>query len=289
MRTQGSDAARPLHPALALAVTALGAVLMVGGGLALARSGGASLRLQIAAGSALLAAPAFLALALRREPLTATLGLGPTGQRLVWLSAALGTALWVGSVGLMELQSVLLPPPPEYLEQFRLIHRALRPEGPFDAMVSVAVIAFAPGLFEEMVFRGVLLPSFVDPFQSLWGRISRSFESLQSPEPWGAVGPAAAVGASALLFAAVHLDLYRFAFTLAMGLVFGAIRLRSRSLLPSVVAHVTLNTLTFLLAPLLDDPTETVYTPHLGLGLACLVAGVLVTWPLLRALRPSVD
>jgi hypothetical protein len=52
---------------------------------------------------------------------------------------------------------------------------------------------------------------------------------------------------------------------------------------------VTLNTLTFLLAPLLDDPTETVYTPHLGLGLACLVAGVLVTWPLLRALRPSVD
>jgi membrane protease YdiL (CAAX protease family) len=262
---------------------------MVGGGLFLARSGGVSLRLQIAVGSALLAAPAFLALALRREPLTSTLALGPVGQGLVWLSAALGAALWVGSVGLIELQSVLLPPPPEYLEQFRLIHRALKPEGPFDAVTSVAVIALAPGLLEEMVFRGVLLPSFVDPFQALWDWISGSVQSLRKLAPSPTFGPAAAVAASAFIFAAIHVDLYRFAFTFAMGLIFGTIRLRSGSLLPSVVAHVTLNTLTFLLAPLLDDAAETVYTPHPGLGLACLVTGAASAWPLLRALRTSVS
>jgi membrane protease YdiL (CAAX protease family) len=289
MRTHGSDASRPLHPALALTATVLGAVLMVAGGLSLARSGGVSLRLQIAVGSALLAAPALLAVALRREPLHSTLALGPVARRLVWLSAALGVALWLGSVGLIELQSALFPPPPEYLEQFRLIHHALRPGGPFDALISVAVIGLAPGLFEELVFRGVLLPSLVRPFQALWDRIGACFWKRRTLAHTPEFAPAVAVVVSALIFAAIHFDIYRFVFTLTMGLVFGTIRLSSGSLLPSVVAHATLNTVTFLVAPLLDDPTETVYTPHAGLGLGCLLIGAALAWPLLRALYHSVD
>ena len=54
------------------------------------------------------------------------------------------------------------------------------------------------------------------------------------------------------------------------------------------MVHVTLNALTFLIAPLVDDPSQA-YTPQPALGLACLLAGAAVAWPLLRALRPSVD
>jgi membrane protease YdiL (CAAX protease family) len=97
----------------------------------------------------------------------------------------------------------------------------------------------------------------------------------------------AALG-SAILFAAMHADPYRFLFTLTIGLVLGVLRLRTGSLGPPVVAHVTLNALTFVVAPLVDDPSQP-YTPQTALGLACLVTGAAVAWPLLRALRRAVD
>jgi membrane protease YdiL (CAAX protease family) len=166
----------------------------------------------------------------------------------------------------MEMQSLVLPPPPEYLNAFRAIHAALAPDGVLDALVSVTVIALLPGMGEELVMRGVLLPALVAP-----------------------LGPAAAVGGSALLFASIHLDPYRFAFTLAIGLVLGVVRLRTGSLWFPIVAHVTLNTLTFLIAPLVDDPTQVTYTPQPVLGVACLIAGTTLAVPLLRALGRSVD
>jgi hypothetical protein len=55
-----------------------------------------------------------------------------------------------------------------------------------------------------------------------------------------------------------------------------------------VVAHLTLNTLTFLVAPFVDDPTQA-YTPNGGLGALCLLAGGAITWPLVMALMRSVD
>jgi membrane protease YdiL (CAAX protease family) len=177
----------------------------------------------------------------------------------------LGGALWILSIGLMELQSLVLPPPPEYLEAFRALHRALAPRSALDGLVSVAVIAIGPGLGEEIVTRGVLLPSLT-----------------RALRPWGAVV------LSALLFAAMHLDPYRFLFTLTIGLVLGVVRLRTGSLWPPIVAHVSLNTLTFLVAPLVDDP-EAVYTPEPLLGLGCLVIGAGLALPLLRGLGPFVD
>ncbi len=84
-------------------------------------------------------------------------------------------------------------------------------------------------------------------------------------------------------------DPFRFAFTLVVGIAFGALRLRSGSLWPPIVAHASLNTLTFLVAPLVDDPAQATYEPQPLLGAACLVIGAAFTLPLLRALRPSVD
>lgn len=261
MSTPGSETARPLLVVPALAVTVLGVAAMFVSG-ALAPRTGAGLRAQIAAGTVALAVPALLALVLSPLVRRAAIGSGPLTSRTVGLSGLLGAALWVASIGLMEMQSLLVPPTPEYLDAFRAIHRALAPEGVLDGLVSLAVIAVLPGLCEELVVRGVLLPSL----------LTRA-------------APAPAVVGSALFFAVMHADPYRFLFTFTVGLALGAVRVRTGSLWPPVVAHVALNTLTFLVAPLLDDPAQP-YTPQPLLGLACLVAGAAAAWPLLRALAP---
>lgn len=265
MRPRRSNPPHPFRPLVALAVTLAGVVAMLGGAL-LGPFLGLGLRGQIGLGSVLLAAPALLAVVSRKVSWRATLGLERPSGSTLGLAALLGGALWVASIGLMELQSLVAPPPPEYLEAFRAIHRALVPDGPLDALVSVAVIALAPGVGEEVVMRGVLLPALVAP-----------------------LGPLGAVVTSAVLFATIHFDPYRFLFTLVIGLVLGGLRLRTGSLWPPVVAHVTLNTLTFLVAPLVDDPAQTTYTPQPLLGAACLLAGAALALPLLRALRPPVD
>jgi membrane protease YdiL (CAAX protease family) len=262
MSTHGSDSGAPLPAGLASALTILGVLLMFGGGPALSARLGVGLRAQIALGTLLLALPAVLVLGRRAGAWRAMAGRALPGRALA-IAALLGAALWVASLGLIELQSVAWPPSPEYIEMFRRIHRALAPNGPVDALLSVGVIAVLPGVCEELVVRGVLLPSLVGP-----------------------LGPVGAVLGSALLFAAMHADPYRFLFTLSVGLVLGALRLRTGSLSPPVAAHVTLNALTFLVAPLVDDPSGA-YVPEPVLGLVCLVTGAGAAWPLLRALRAS--
>jgi membrane protease YdiL (CAAX protease family) len=243
----------------AFAVTGLGVLAMFQGTalLAPARLG---LRPQIALGTALLALPAVLLLLAHRPTRAAALGSAQPTLRVLSLAALLGAALWAASIGLMEMQELVFPVPASYIEGFRAIHRALAPRGPFDALVSLAVIAILPGICEELVLRGMLLPALVRPLT-----------------------PAGAVVGSAALFAAIHDDRYRFLFTLSIGLVLGLLRLRSASLWPSVTAHAVLNALTFAIAPLLDDPSQP-ETPEPLLGLVCLVIGTAVAVPLLRRL-----
>ena len=279
-----SDSERPFSLAAAVAVTAAGILAMLSSGTWLALSSGLGLRAQIALGTLALALPATAVLVLRPGLWPAVRGDRAVARRTAGLSLLLGAALWVASVGLMEVQSLVAPPPPAYLDAFRAIHRALAPDGPLDALVSILVIAVLPGVCEELVLRGVLLPPLVRWLGELW---SRGNDAVAAPGrlPPGAL-PAAAL--SALLFAAIHLDAYRFLFTLTLGLVFGFLRLAKGSLWPPVIAHATLNGLTFAVAPFVDDPSQP-YTPSPALGATCLVAGVAVAWPLLRALAARVD
>jgi membrane protease YdiL (CAAX protease family) len=251
-----------------MVITLAGIAAMLGGAGTLALHPGLGLRAQIALGTLLLALPALAALGLRPGYWPGVRGERPVARRTLGLSLVLGAALWLASAGLMEVQSLVVPPPPAYLDAFRAIHQALAPRDPLDALVSVLVIAVLPGVCEELVIRGVFLPSL-----AAWSLLRASW-------------PAIAV--SALLFAAIHLDAYRFLFTLALGLVFGHLRLATASLWPSVVAHASLNALTFVVAPFVDDPGQP-YTPSPVLGAACLLAGSAVAWPLLRALGASVD
>jgi len=266
MSRTGSDPRAPLPAALAATVAVLGAGAMVGGVVFGSRSAHLGVRPSLVVGSLLLATPALLALvALGRVPLQDALKLHGGGPRTLALAAALGASLWILSLGLLELQTVIWPPPEGYIEQFRALHEQLRARNVLDWLFSLFAIAAVPALSEELLVRGVVLPSF------------RSV-----------LGPGAALLASAFIFAAIHFDLYRFAFTFAAGLVLGAIRLRTGLLGPSMLTHATLNALTFATAPFLDDPAQPLPDPRPLLGAALFLGGLVVTLLLLRRLR-SVD
>jgi membrane protease YdiL (CAAX protease family) len=252
----------------------LSPVLVLLGVVAMVKMAPVALRLGLRPGLIVseltLLLPGLLAFLLLGRPLSALLGTPAASPLARWLPLLYGASLWVLSLGLLELQYALRPPPPGYLEAFRLLHERLRPKDALDLLASLLAIALVPSVCEETLFRGLVLPSFVRP-----------------------LGPRLASAGSALLFGLIHLDqtiygelsLYRVPFAIAVGLGFAALRLRSGGLLPCVAAHATLNGLTFLVAPLTDDPSGGMpeAQPLLGAGLFAL--GLLLAWLTLRPLR----
>jgi len=209
-----------------------------------------------------LVGPGLLALAAARVPLPDGLELNPIGSRIAWLVVAAAGALWVASLGLFEVQYALWAPPPGYLEAFQRLHEALRPRNAADALLSVVAIAAAPAICEELLMRGIVLPSLLP-----------------------ALGRAAAIATSAALFALIHWDLYRAAFTFALGIALGILRVRTGSLLAPMLAHALVNTITFVAAPLTDDPAGGLPEPRPMLGLALLAVGAGLTFVLIHRAR----
>ncbi len=85
------------------------------------------------------------------------------------------------------------------------------------------LIALSPGLFEELFFRGAVLSG-----------LRRDLPAWKT------------VAWQALLFGAVHASIYRFAPTAVLGAILATLTLRSRSLLPAVVLHISYNGLLVL-------------------------------------------
>jgi sodium transport system permease protein len=261
------DRSRAAIPALLAPVVVLvGYVLMLAGGF-LFRSFG--MRPLLVASELLLMTPALLALAACRVSLPDGLGLRPVTSRTAFASVLLGATLWGLSLGLFELQYVVWRPPEGYLDAFRRLHDLLKPAGPADALVSLLAIAIAPAICEEVLFRGVALPAFLR---------------------WGA---AVAAAASALLFGAIHLDftsagasLYRVPFAFTVGLGLAAIRLRTGALGPAILAHATLNGITFLAAPLASPPDATLPDPRPWLGLGLFATGLVASGIVFTRLLP---
>ncbi|SFD80048.1 CPBP family intramembrane glutamic endopeptidase [Paracidovorax konjaci] len=107
----------------------------------------------------------------------------------------------------------------------------------------VATCVLAP-LFEEMLFRGILLRAFL------------------ARHPRGL-----AIGYSALYFGAAHMNVYQFFLAFFMGLLLGWIYERSRSLIPCIALHAAVNA-SMVAISAMDDPTSV-------LGLASATAS---TW-----------
>jgi membrane protease YdiL (CAAX protease family) len=269
MRPEGST--RLALPALGALAVVLAGYLMMGVGAWLGRTVG--IRAVLIASELLLALPALAALAVHRVSLADGVGLRPVASRASLASLALGGTLWALSLGLFELQYTLWRPPVGYLEQFQQLHELLEPSGPLDAFVSLTAIAIAPALCEELVFRGAVLPAFLR------------------------LGAPAAAALSSLLFGVIHLDfgggvhsLSRVPFAFVVGLALAAIRLRTGALGPAILAHATLNGITFGAAPLAGpfDGSLPDARPLLGaaLFLGGLLASALVFLKALPALTP---
>jgi sodium transport system permease protein len=259
MDTGGSVPSRTtVPPVLALAAVVVGLAAMP---LVAALTFPHGMRLALVVSELVLVAPGLLALLAYGIPPRAVAGRWPLDRRTSFLMVAAGASLWLASLGLLELQYALWAPPPGYLEAFRRLHEALRPAGPADALVSVAAVALVPALCEELLVRGVVLPSL----------LVRS-------------GPAAAVVISAVVFAVIHLDPYRTLFTLVLGLALGLLRVRTGSLVACMAAHAVLNALTFAVAPFADDPAQGLPDPRPLLGLGLLLAGTAATVVVLRFL-----
>jgi membrane protease YdiL (CAAX protease family) len=243
----------------------------MGVGAFLGRTSG--LRTVLVLSEAMLALPSLAALALLGAGLRTALRLHAVTPRAVVASVVLGGTLWALSLGLFELQYVFWKPPAGYLDAFQRLHDLLKPKGPVDALVSYVAIALAPAIFEEIVFRGTLLPSYLR------------------------YGGAVAALVSSLLFGLIHLDgtasgaysLYRVPFAFTVGLGLAAIRVRTGALLPSTIAHATLNAITFTAVPFADPSDGTLPDPRPVVGLLLFAGGALASLFVFLKLLPGVD
>jgi membrane protease YdiL (CAAX protease family) len=250
---------------LAVVAVLAGMAAMVAGLMVMAPRG---LRTALATGELCLIAPGLLIAALSGVPLVEGLALRRVSSRTVLLAALGGAALWAASLGLMNVQFVVWRPPADFLETFRLLHQRLRPRTFEEGVLSVAAIALMPALCEETLFRGIVLPSLAR------------------------MGALAGVLGSAGLFALIHIDtasagpvFYRLPFAFAVGLGLAALRLLTGSLIPSMVAHAVLNTITFATVFLSGAASEAMEEPQVLSGLLLLLGGGAATAWLFRALR----
>jgi membrane protease YdiL (CAAX protease family) len=222
------------------------------------------LRLSLLVSEAALLMPAMALVMAKGARVTHRLGLTSIPRKTALLSVGAGIALWLTGLGVLELQYLLWKPDPRYLETFRRLFEQLRPSGPVDALWSVVVLALSPAFFEEALCRGLILPSFA--------RTSR---------------PSTAVVASALVFALLHLDPYRSLFAFSVGIGFGALRLRAGSTWAAFLAHSTLNTLTYSIALAIENPAPTSSPVGWQVAIACLAAGLLASYWIVRSINPS--
>jgi sodium transport system permease protein len=198
--------------------------------------------------------PVLLFLRLKKLPIKSALGLAkPTSQSLV-AATILGASIWypitLAMQWLVSRESFDSP-------QFRALEEMLMGllEGS-PLWLLLLVLAVSPAVCEEILFRGVLMRSFLTSMRA------RS-----------------AVIISALIFGAFHMSAARFVPTVVLGVLLGFLALRGRSLFPAMLFHGLHNGITVLIHKMgweipgitSDQPPEPV---HLGVSLALVGLGL---------------
>lgn len=129
--------------------------------------------------------------------------------------------------------------------------------GPLDYVLLLGAFAAVPAICEELLFRGFLQAGLV---------------RLLGSAPKG-------IAASSLVFAAFHLDPWRFPGILILGLFLGFLVHRSGSLIPAILAHALNNVLSITVAVTsdarADAPEGTVWTVGAAAVLVAIAAWLL--------------
>lgn len=117
-----------------------------------------------------------------------------------------------------QLINTIYPFPEEYLKNLSKLFELDMP-----MWRSILIIAIAPGVCEELLFRG-LMPRFFEKY-----------------------GIKVNIVLTALLFAAFHLDPFRFLPVFLLGMLLGYLTLRSGSIFNSMISHAINNSLALLM------------------------------------------
>ena len=185
--------------------------------------------------------------------------LGLARPSAVHLAGAIlvGASAWiVVAYGVVPLQELVAPAPRALTEA---LERVATPTG--SPVGPLLAIALTPGICEELLCRGAIQPALRARF-----------------------GTGRGVLIAALLFAALHLSLYRFVPTFLLGLSYGALAVASGSIVPAMVAH-TLNNAAVVLASSagaarMRDALDAHRLPGVGLAVIILTIGhILVSGP----------
>lgn len=202
--------------------------------------------------------PLALLFARGRFDIRRTLLLGRAGLPALAGAVLMGAGTVVAASQLESWFARAFPPPPGYFESIRGFLMLGSGESLAWALVCLAL---APALFEEAVFRGVLLSSFA-------GRLNR----LSLIFLCGAA------------FGAYHLDIWRAPLLTLVGMVIAWTVLRAGSLWAAVCFHLTHNILAIVLMNSAASPDRRrwiegagdVPASWLGAAVLCLAAGTLL-------------
>jgi len=170
----------------------------------------------------------------------------------------IGLGGWVLAHELFVLQHAISPVPPEVLSSNALLTQAFEGRS---LWLPILLIAIVPAVCEELFFRGFILSGLQETMKK-----------------WPAIIIVACV------FAVFHIVLIKFLLTAGLGVLLGLLCWQSRSIVPSIIAHMLNNGVVVLLAfwPTLEEfvgvgevgATDHLPTHIIAIGAALVVAGV---------------
>ena len=152
-----------------------------------------------------------------------------TNAAFYLLAILLGAALVVPAAALSDLITHRFPPPPSEDSIFEIFQSVSLPR---KLMMGAAACVVGP-MLEELLFRGALFKP-----------LRKSYGGLAAP----------AIVTTALLFAMVHMEWQRSVHVAIIGLCLGFLRQVSGSIVPSMLVHITFNTIPLVAAAVLSRP-----------------------------------
>ena len=156
--------------------------------------------------------------------------------------------------------SSLLPVPEAFLEQ---IDKVL---GDFGIFEMLTIVIAAP-IFEELIFRGIILDGFLRQ-----------------------MSPKKAILYSAFLFALIHMNPWQFAHTFLLGAGIGWVYFRTKSIWPCIWIHFVNNGMVFLAGSMANNSMmeQAQSAPSSFLGLLVVPIGVLIVYGLVNVLDETI-